>query len=92
MIMYNYATVTPGHSIFTVELLSRCNKGPTEVKLRNGTTVRVVHVNIKYESHGDWYDLSHFEMDRDKHSVHTSWDMNGFNTYPKDHNLDIVSM
>lgn len=93
--MINPATIEPRHSEFTLELIRRSKASYTSevpVRLRNGTEINVWYSDIQYESHGDFYDMSHFEAAGDQGDPHRSWSLSGFNTYPGEHRLDIMEI
>jgi hypothetical protein len=92
--MLNPATVEPRHSDFTLELIRRCRQsfvGNCPVRLRDGNVVKVSYADVQYESHGDFYDMSHFEAAHGE-GVTYSWTLSGFNSYPQEHHLDIMEL
>lgn len=93
--MINPATIEPRHSEFTLELIKRSKAsygGGALVRLRDGTITEVWYAEVQYESHGDWYDMSHFEDVGNQGDPHYSWSLSGFNTYPQQHHLDIMEI
>lgn len=93
--MLNPATVDPRQSEFTLELIRRSknsNNGCVPVRLRDDTVINVIYVSDMYISHGDFYDMSRFESKGDDHQPHHSWTLSGFNTYPTNHQLDIMEI
>jgi len=92
--MLNPATIEPRHSEFTLELIRRCRSsfyGECPVRLRDGKIINVVYTDVQYMSHGDAYDMSHFEAAYGQRQTY-SWSLSGFNTYPQEHHLDIMEI
>lgn len=93
--MKNPATIDPRHSEFTVELIRKCEEHwdrTCEIRIRDGRIIPVVYIERRYISHDDLYDISHFKTPDNGEHLNYTWALNGFNTFPGEHRLDIMEI